>query len=191
MEVPEAARLGVPLLPLDDLPRTSDVVTLHAPQTPATRHLIGAREPALMPADAVLVGTARGALVDHEALVAELRTGRLSAVLDVTDPEPLPADSPLFDLPNVLLTPRLAGSQGNEVARPGASVVEEAAWSGPAGPGTRSTPRRRTGRPEELLPGAPTGPGTVPPEPGAYGWAVRLSREETYGWALAPHWSRI
>ncbi|MEW2256425.1 hydroxyacid dehydrogenase [Streptomyces sp. NPDC047869] len=122
-----AARLGVPLLPLDDLLRGSDTVTLHAPDTPETRHLIGARELALMPSGAVLINTARGALVDHDALVAELRTGRLGAVLDVTDPEPLPAGSPLFDLPNAFVTPHLAGSQGNEVARLGRTVVEEAA----------------------------------------------------------------
>lgn len=122
-----AARLGVPLLPLDDLLRGSDTVTLHAPDTPGTRHLIGARELALMPSGAVLINTARGALVDHDALVAELRTGRLGAVLDVTDPEPLPAGSPLFDLPNAFVTPHLAGSQGNEVARLGRTVVEEAA----------------------------------------------------------------
>ncbi|MEV5797694.1 hydroxyacid dehydrogenase [Streptomyces collinus] len=122
----EAARLGVDLLPLDELLRASDIVTLHAPDTPETRHLLGARELALMPGGSVLINTARGALVDHDALIAELRTGRLSAVLDVTDPEPLPADSPLFDLPNAFVTPHLAGSQGNEVARLGLTVVEEA-----------------------------------------------------------------
>ncbi|KOV83591.1 MULTISPECIES: hydroxyacid dehydrogenase [unclassified Streptomyces] len=126
VDAAEAARLGVPLLPLDELLRTSDIVTLHAPQTAETRHLIGARELALMPTGSVLVNTARGALVDHEALIAELRAGRLSAVLDVTDPEPLPADSPLYDLPNAFVTPHLAGSQGNEVARLGRVVVEEA-----------------------------------------------------------------
>jgi phosphoglycerate dehydrogenase-like enzyme len=122
----EAARLGVPLLGLDELLRTSDVVTVHAPQTPETRHLLGPRELALMPTGSVLINTARGTLVDHDALVAELRAERLSAVLDVTDPEPLPADSPLFDLPNAFITPHLAGSQGNEVARLGRTVVEEA-----------------------------------------------------------------
>lgn len=122
----QAARLGVPLLPLDELLRTSDTVTLHAPHTPETRHLIGARELALMADGSVLINTARGALVDHDALIRELRAGRLGAVLDVTDPEPLPADSPLFDLPGAFVTPHLAGSQGNEVARLGRTVVEEA-----------------------------------------------------------------
>ncbi|MFF4895457.1 hydroxyacid dehydrogenase [Streptomyces sp. NPDC001068] len=121
-----AARLGVPLLPLDELLRTSDIVTVHAPETPRTHRMVGARELALMPDGAVLINTARGSLVDHDALAAELRTGRLAAVLDVTDPEPLPADSPLFDLPNAFLTPHLAGSQGNELARLGLTVVAEA-----------------------------------------------------------------
>lgn len=121
-----AARLGVSLLPLDDLLRTSDTVSLHAPQTPETRHLMDARRLALMPSGSVLINTARGSLVDHDALIAELRTGRIGAVLDVTDPEPLPADSPLYGLPGAFVTPHLAGAQGNEVARLGRTVVEEA-----------------------------------------------------------------
>ncbi|MDT0482637.1 hydroxyacid dehydrogenase [Streptomyces doebereineriae] len=121
-----ASELGVPLLPLDELLRTSEIVTVHAPETPETRHLIGRRELALMPDGAVLVNTARGSLVDTDALVAELRTGRLSAVLDVTDPEPLPADSPLHELPGAFVTPHLAGSQGNELARLGLAVAGEA-----------------------------------------------------------------
>ncbi|MFF5367096.1 hydroxyacid dehydrogenase [Streptomyces sp. NPDC013187] len=121
-----AAALGVPLLPMDELLRTSGIVTVHAPETPETRHMIGRRELALMPDGAVLINTARGALVDHDALVAELRTGRLTAILDVTDPEPLPADSPLYDLPGAFVTPHLAGSQGNELARLGLTVAEEA-----------------------------------------------------------------
>lgn len=122
-----AAELGVPLMGLDDLLRSSDIVTVHAPETPETRHLIGRRELALMPDGGVLINTARGSLVDTDALVDELRTGRLSAVLDVTDPEPLPADSPLHDLPGAFVTPHLAGSQGNELARLGLAVAEEAA----------------------------------------------------------------
>ena len=126
VDATEAAALGVPLLPLDDLLATSDIVTVHAPQTPETHHLIGRRELALMPTGSVLVNTARGALLDHEALIEELRANRLSAILDVTEPEPLPADSPLFDLPNAFITPHLAGSQGNEVARLCLAVTEEA-----------------------------------------------------------------
>ncbi|MEU8718178.1 hydroxyacid dehydrogenase [Streptomyces sp. NPDC048663] len=126
VDAAEAARLGVPLLPLDELLRTSDIVTVHAPQTPRTHRLLGARELALMPDGAVLINTARGSLLDHDALVEELRAARLTAILDVTDPEPLPAGSPLFDLPNAFLTPHLAGSQGNELARLGLTVVTEA-----------------------------------------------------------------
>ncbi|MEW2166252.1 hydroxyacid dehydrogenase [Streptomyces sp. NPDC007084] len=120
-----AAALGVPLLPLDAVLAGSDIVTVHAPETPETRHLVGRRELALMPDGSVLVNTARGSLVDHEALVEELRSGRISAILDVTDPEPLPAASPLFGLPNAFVTPHIAGSQGNEVARLGATVLGE------------------------------------------------------------------
>ncbi|GAA2761138.1 hydroxyacid dehydrogenase [Streptomyces paradoxus] len=122
----QAAALGIPLLPLDELLRTSGIVTVHAPETPETHRMIGRRELALMPDGAVLINTARGALVDHDALVAELRAGRLTAILDVTDPEPLPADSPLYDLPGAFVTPHLAGSQGNELARLGLTVAEEA-----------------------------------------------------------------
>jgi phosphoglycerate dehydrogenase-like enzyme len=121
-----AAALGVPLLPLDELLAGSDIVTVHAPQTPKTWHLIGRRELALMPAGSVLINTARGSLVDHGALIEALRAEHVSAILDVTDPEPLPADSPLHDLPNAFITPHLAGSQGNEVARLGLTVLEEA-----------------------------------------------------------------
>ncbi|AXG82102.1 hydroxyacid dehydrogenase [Streptomyces paludis] len=120
-----AAALGVTLRGLDELLRTSDIVTVHAPATPETDGLIGRRELALLPDGAVLVNTARGSLVDTPALVEQLSTGRISAVLDVTEPEPLNADSPLFDLPNAFLTPHIAGSHGNELHRLGLCAVEE------------------------------------------------------------------
>lgn len=113
----EAAALGAVKTTLDDLLPASDIVTLHAPSLPQTRHMIGKEQIAAMKDDAVLINTARGALIDTDALIAELRTGRIEAVLDVTDPEPLPPDSPLFDLPNVQLTPHIAGAMGNEVPR--------------------------------------------------------------------------
>jgi phosphoglycerate dehydrogenase-like enzyme len=72
-----------------------------------------------------LINTARGALIDPEALTDELVSGRLNAVLDVTEPEPLPRNSPPRSRPNVFLTPHLAGSLGNELERLGRSVVEE------------------------------------------------------------------
>ncbi|MFJ4624519.1 hydroxyacid dehydrogenase [Streptomyces sp. NPDC088812] len=112
-----AARLGVQAVGLDDLTRRSHVVSLHAPQLPETRHLFDARRLALLPDGATLVNTARGSLVDTDALTAQLASGRIHAVLDVTDPEALPPDSPLFRLPNVLLTPHVAGSLGGELGR--------------------------------------------------------------------------
>jgi phosphoglycerate dehydrogenase-like enzyme len=117
VDAAEAAALGATLVDLDTLVATSDVVSLHAPSLPETRHLIDARRLALMPDGAVLVNTARGALVDTDALVAECAAGRLSAVLDVTEPEPLPVGHPLFGLPSVLVTPHVAGAQGNEIER--------------------------------------------------------------------------
>lgn len=96
-----------------DLPRllpAADVVVLLVPLTEQTRGLVDARFLAALPDGALLVNAARGPVVDTAALVAELATGRISAALDVTDPEPLPADHPLWDMPNVLLTPHVGGS---------------------------------------------------------------------------------
>lgn len=112
-----AAALGVELVDLDDLLDRCEVLSIHAPDVPATVGMIGPAELARLRDGAVVINTARGRLIDTEALVAEVSTGRLSAILDVTEPEPLPRDSPLFDLPNVFLTPHLAGSQGNELER--------------------------------------------------------------------------
>ena len=121
----EAYRLGVTPTDLDTLVATSDVVTVHAPDTPETRGLIDARRIGLMRPGTLLVNTARGPLVDTEALTGHLVSGRLDAVLDVTSPEPLPDGHPLWDLPNVFITPHLAGAQGNEVGRLGALAVDE------------------------------------------------------------------
>ncbi|MDQ4215829.1 hydroxyacid dehydrogenase [Microbacterium capsulatum] len=121
----QAAALGVEHVSLEELCRRSDVLSLHAPSTPDTRHIVSARELALLHDGAVVINTARGALIDTDALAAELVTGRLDAYLDVTDPEPLPADSPLYSLPNVVLTPHIAGALGNEIHRLGDSAVRE------------------------------------------------------------------
>ncbi|MFJ4875121.1 hydroxyacid dehydrogenase [Streptomyces sp. NPDC088745] len=126
----EAARLGVEPAGLGELCARSSVVSVHAPQLPETRHLIGAAELAAMPDGATLVNTARGALVDEEALLEQLRTGRLEAVLDVTDPELPPPGSPFYTLPNVLLTPHLAGSFGNELHRLAEHALDELARYG-------------------------------------------------------------
>jgi phosphoglycerate dehydrogenase-like enzyme len=121
----EAARLGVERCELDELLAQADVVSLHAPSLPATRHMLDRARLSLMRDGAVLVNTARGALVDHDALVDELRSGRLGAILDVTEPEPLPPESPLFSLPNVVLTPHIAGALGTEVVRLGDTAIAE------------------------------------------------------------------
>lgn len=113
----EAKALGVEACELDDLLRRSDVVSLHAPSLPETHHMIDARRLGLMKDGAILVNTARGALVDEEALTRELVAGRIDAVIDTTEPEILAADSPLYDLDNVFLTPHIAGSQGTETRR--------------------------------------------------------------------------
>ena len=101
--------LGVEKVELDDLVRRCDILTLHAPSVPATRHLIDARRLALLKDDALLINTARGDLINEPALIAELSKGRLFAFLDVTDPEPPAADSPLRRLENVVVIPHIAG----------------------------------------------------------------------------------
>lgn len=110
---------------LDELLETSDVVSLHAPEVPETLHMIGERALSLMMDGATLINTARGSLVDTHALTKELASGRIHAVIDVTDPDPLPEDSPLFEVPNLVLTPHIAGSQGNELHRLGESAFHE------------------------------------------------------------------
>lgn len=121
----EARSLGVRLTTLDELVASCDVVSVHAPDLPETRNLIGAAQLAKMRDGTLLINTARAALVDGQALTAELEAGRLHAVLDVTDPEPLPADSVLYDLPNVLVTPHVAGSMGGELSRMAESALDE------------------------------------------------------------------
>ncbi|MFG3346802.1 hydroxyacid dehydrogenase [Streptomyces sp. NPDC048018] len=122
-----AAPPGVELVGLDELCARSTVVSVHAPQLPATYRMIGAPQLAAMPDGATLVNTARGSLVDEDALLPHLRSGRLHAVLDVTDPELPPPDSPLYELPNVLLTPHVAGSLGNELHRMADHALAEVA----------------------------------------------------------------
>jgi phosphoglycerate dehydrogenase-like enzyme len=121
----DAAALGVRLVDLDELCAASDIVTVHAPDLPETRHLLDARRIGLMRDGAAVVNTARGRLVDTEALALACAEGRLDAYLDVTDPEPLPVEHVLHRLPNVLLTPHIAGCQGSEVQRLGAYAVAE------------------------------------------------------------------
>jgi glyoxylate reductase len=110
--------LRATFVPLEQLLAESDIVTLHVPLTPETRMLIGARELALMKPRSILINTARGPVVDTEALVRALRTGHIwGAGLDVTDPEPLPADHPLLQCPNVIVTPHIASASETTRAR--------------------------------------------------------------------------
>ncbi|GHF45439.1 glycerate dehydrogenase [Streptomyces mashuensis] len=126
VSVPEAAqRLGAERVGLDELCARSSVVTLHAPELPETRHMLNAGRLALIQDGGTVINTARGSLVDTDALVQECAAGRLAAFLDVTDPEPLPQGHPLLGLPNVLVTPHIAGAQGSEVRRLGVYAVEE------------------------------------------------------------------
>ncbi|WP_049577204.1 C-terminal binding protein [Streptomyces sp. SBT349] len=100
---------GIELVELPELLAQAHAISLHAPATPETHHLIGRENLARMRPGAVLVNTARGTLVDSDALAASLRSGHLAgAALDVTDPEPLPPDAALREAPGVLLTPHAA-----------------------------------------------------------------------------------
>lgn len=109
---PERARkMRVELVPLDPLLRVSDVVSLHAPMTDETRHLLDRERLAMMKPTAVIVNAARGGLIDAEALVEAVESGRLAgAALDVFDPEPLPPDSPLRSCERIIVTPHLAAT---------------------------------------------------------------------------------
>ncbi|MGY5006686.1 NAD(P)-dependent oxidoreductase [Streptomyces sp. 900105755] len=121
----QAARLGAERVGLAELCRRSAVVSVHAPLLPETTGLLDAGMLALIPDGGVLVNTARGAIVDTAALTRECASGRLEADLDVTDPEPLPPGHPLLSLPNLLVTPHIAGAQGSEVRRLGRYAVAE------------------------------------------------------------------
>lgn len=112
-------------VPLDELLASSRIVALHAPVLPETRHLLGARELALLPDGAGVVNTARSWLVDEDALLAELRTGRIDAAIDVFDSEPLPTGHELRRLPNVLLTPHQAAGTVEGRVRQGTIVLDE------------------------------------------------------------------
>lgn len=105
----EAAELGAIKVELEELLRRADIVSLHAPANKHTHHMLNEARLRLMKDEALLINTARGALIDEAALVAALCNGRFFAFLDVTDPEPPAADSPLRTLPNVVVTPHIAG----------------------------------------------------------------------------------
>lgn len=118
VRVARSAREGVHAM--EELPAllpSADVVVLLVPATPDTAGMVDAAFLARMKDGAVLVNAARGGVVDTEALIAELKTGRLRAALDVTAPEPLPQGHPLWSAPGVLITPHIAGSTPASVRR--------------------------------------------------------------------------
>jgi phosphoglycerate dehydrogenase-like enzyme len=105
------AELGLEYAELDDLLARADFVSLHCPLSPETKQLIGEQALKQMKSTAILVNTARGPVVHTDALVRALREGRIAAAaLDVTDPEPLPADHPLLSLHNCLVVPHIASA---------------------------------------------------------------------------------
>jgi phosphoglycerate dehydrogenase-like enzyme len=124
---PETARdLQVTLCPLDEVFRISDVVSLHTPWLKETERMVRQEHVEAMKPGATFINTARGAVVDEPGLIRALQARRdLTAVLDVTHPEPPAPDSPLWSMPNVVLTPHIAGSIGGECRRMGQYAIEE------------------------------------------------------------------
>jgi phosphoglycerate dehydrogenase-like enzyme len=120
----DARALGVERVDIDQLATRADIVSLHCPENEHTRHMINAAVLSSMRDGAVLINTARGGLIDESALIDELRNERIFAFLDVTDPEPPAADSPLRRLGNVVVTPHIAGCIEN-CNRMGELAVEE------------------------------------------------------------------
>jgi D-3-phosphoglycerate dehydrogenase len=110
---------------LDALLREADIVSLHLPLTPQTKHMIGARELRLMKPQAIIVNTARGNLIDEAALAQALRDGVIAAAaLDVFENEAMRPDHPLLALPNAILTPHIAGSSEEALRRTATQLVE-------------------------------------------------------------------
>jgi len=117
--------IGAEPVELDYLLSHSHIVSLHAGLTESTYHMIGKREIALMPPYTILINTARGALIDEEALVERLRRGDLVAALNVYEKEPLPVDHPLHQVPNAILTPHSAGKSMDTYRIQSESLVED------------------------------------------------------------------
>ncbi len=122
----EADGHGVERVSLGQIFRDSDVVSVHTPVLPETIGLVDGRLIRLMKADATLVNTSRGKILHQPSLIDSLRARPdLTAILDVTDPEPPTATDPLFTLPNIIVTPHIAGSHGRECQRLGSYMVQE------------------------------------------------------------------
>ncbi len=129
---------GVEQVSLDQLLAQSDIVSVHAPLTLETTHLLGLEQLKKMKPTSCLVNTARGAVVDHEALYTALSQGQISvAAIDVTEPEPLPPDSPLLKLDNIIITAHCAGispmSTAALLSRPGEEIIRVTKGEWPVG----------------------------------------------------------
>lgn len=108
---PSEVEAGAEWVSFETLLQTADFITIHAPLTTETHHLINDRAFALMKSTAILINTARGAMVDPDALYRALQSGQIAgAALDVTDPEPIPLDSPLLQLENLIITPHIGSA---------------------------------------------------------------------------------
>jgi D-3-phosphoglycerate dehydrogenase / 2-oxoglutarate reductase len=145
-------RAGCTPLPLPELLREADVITLHCPSNAHTRRMINRDALAQMKRGAILINVARGDLIDTKALIDSLRDGRLSAVgLDVCDPEPIPADHPILKMDNVIVTPHIASASVPAVTALRTRVAETVALAlrgeplpnivnGVTGPGRTASP---------------------------------------------------
>jgi phosphoglycerate dehydrogenase-like enzyme len=123
----EAEKLGVKLVSLEELFKISDIVSLHTPLLPETEGMITGDLLQRMKPHATFINTARGAIVKEDELIEVFQDREdLTAILDVTNPEPPVSESPLYDLDNIVVTPHIAGSAGTEVARMGKMVTDEA-----------------------------------------------------------------
>jgi phosphoglycerate dehydrogenase-like enzyme len=119
-----AADTGASLASLEELMRAADVISFHLPVTEATREMFGAREFSWIKDGAVVINSARNALFQDQDFVAEVKTGRFSAFLDVFEEEPLPLDHPFRSLENVFITPHIAGDNGPMFARCGRKAID-------------------------------------------------------------------
>jgi len=127
IEAADARGLNARSVSLERLLEQSDVVSLHAPLLPETTGMIGRKELSRMRDGTTLINTARGQICDAAALEAELVSGRILAVIDTSDPDPLPDESTLRGLTNVFLTPHIAGSLGTELPRMAQLAIDEIA----------------------------------------------------------------
>lgn len=122
---PRPAERVLGVADLDSLLPTADVVVLVTPLNSGTRGLLDARRLALLPDGALVVNVGRGPVLDTPAILAETASGRLRAALDVTDPEPLPADHPLWQVPNVIITPHVAGGAADFYPKAAAFIAAQ------------------------------------------------------------------